>query len=45
MQYLNFRCRKGCGQAAGMQLSLPQGLIYINVAESGDKRLVQQQRL
>ena len=42
-QRLDLRfCQGGC-LAAGVQSGLPQGFIYVNVAETGDKGLVQQQ--
>ena len=41
-QCLDFRCRQGGCYPTGMQFCLPQGFIDINIAEAGDKRLVQQ---
>jgi len=44
VQRLDLVCRKTGGDAVGMQFRIPQRFIDINIAESGHKGLIQQQR-
>jgi hypothetical protein len=44
VQGANFTHAQGCGNAQGVEPGLPQGFVNINIAQTGEKGLIQEQR-